>query len=492
MKFSIVITTYNRLALLKRAIDSSLSQSIPCQVVVADDCSSDGTEDYVLALQHKLHARGDLRLVYQRNDTNIGHSATMNAGVNASDGDWIKPLDDDDYLAANCIEEMLSAIARHPQAAICSCQAAQVDAQEVELSRTPRTGPGKAFYIPQEDIHYGMLLDLVPFGTPVQVSFRRDAFCQAGGWDSDLDGNCDDIDSWIKLTRFGDAIFLNQCLAYRTIWQGAYNRKFPVLKRLDTNILMKQRIYALVHPKYRDTIPPLEDVQNYLQLHWGFVAIKQGLVLAGLELVLPVLLCFPAWLLLIKAILFRKHPWLNQYAIVSRLPIDRAESADCQKTPPIAPSEFEDRRNDLHLSWGWQAFKTANFQLGSQLTQPSIASWFKRQVRGRDSTEYSHFDRFPAEVIQANFGVVETLFTSIDRQAGVDAATLKTVRAYLKLRGGWMTWKNGNPIAAVQVALPVLLHLPGWRMLFATVETERQQRLQNSIRRFVLIDERSE
>ncbi|HBK23544.1 MAG TPA: glycosyl transferase, partial [Planktothrix sp. UBA10369] len=47
MKFSIVITTYNRIALLKRAIDSALKQTIPCEVVVADDASSDQTEDYV-------------------------------------------------------------------------------------------------------------------------------------------------------------------------------------------------------------------------------------------------------------------------------------------------------------------------------------------------------------------------------------------------------------------------------------------------------------
>ncbi len=492
MKFSIVITTYNRLALLKRAIDSSLSQSISCQVVVADDCSSDGTEDYVLALQQQLHTQGDMRLVYQRNDTNFGHSATMNAGVNAADGDWIKPLDDDDYLATNCIEEMLSAIARHPQAAICSCQAAQVDTEEVELSRTPQTGPGKAFYIPQEDIHYGMLLDLVPFGTPVQVAFRRDAFCQAGGWDSDLDGNCDDIDSWIKLTQFGDAIFLNQCLAYRTIWQGAYNRKFPVFKRLDTNILMKQRIYALVHPKYRDTIPPLEDVQNYLKLHWGFVALKQGLFLAGLELVLPVLLCLPAWMLLIKAILFRKHPWFNKYAIVSRLPIAQSVSVNPKNIALLKPLEFEDRRNFLPFSWGWQALKTVNFKLDDRWAAQSIASQMKRSRLGQDSTDFSHFDRLSIGAIQANIGVVEAIFTSIDRKAGVDAATLKTVQAYLKLRGGWMTWKNGNPIAGIKVALPAILHLRGWRMLFATVETERQQRLQNSIRRFVLIDERSE
>ena len=43
MKFSVVITTYNRLDLLKRAINSALNQTLKCEVVVADDCSSDGT-----------------------------------------------------------------------------------------------------------------------------------------------------------------------------------------------------------------------------------------------------------------------------------------------------------------------------------------------------------------------------------------------------------------------------------------------------------------
>ena len=161
-------------------------------------------------------------------------------------GDWIKFLDDDDYLAPNCLEEMTKAIALHPNAVICSCVAAQVDGKEVELSRTPQLGPGLAYYIPQADIHYGMLLELVPFGTPVQVACRRDTFMETGGWDSHLDANCDDIDSWIRIAQFGDAIFLNQCLAYRTIWPGAYNQKFSLSQRLNTNILMKEKIYALV------------------------------------------------------------------------------------------------------------------------------------------------------------------------------------------------------------------------------------------------------
>ena len=43
MKFTILITTYNRLDLLKRAINSALEQTIKCEIIVVDDCSTDDT-----------------------------------------------------------------------------------------------------------------------------------------------------------------------------------------------------------------------------------------------------------------------------------------------------------------------------------------------------------------------------------------------------------------------------------------------------------------
>lgn len=311
MKFSIVITTYNRVSLLKRAIDTALAQTVPCEIVVADDCSSDGTEAY-------MHSLGD-RVIYHRNLSNLGHSATMNAAVQMATGDWIKPVDDDDYLAVNCIEEMTRAISLRPQAVICSCQAAQVDINQVEISITRQCGPGKAFYIPQEDIHYGMLLELVPFGTPIQVAFRRDAFLKSEGWDSSLDTNYDDIDSWIKIAQFGDAVFINQCLAYRTIWLGAYNQKFSVRKRLDTNILIKQRIYGLVHEQHRSQIPTFEQIQAYLKLHWSLVALKQGKIISFCKMCLPTVFSLTAWKLLLRKFTlepdFQKVDWqepLNQ------------------------------------------------------------------------------------------------------------------------------------------------------------------------------------
>ncbi|BAY21324.1 glycosyl transferase family protein [Calothrix sp. NIES-2100] len=298
MKFSVVITTYNRLNLLKRAIESALNQTIPCEVVVADDCSSDETETYVKSLGKSV--------VYHRNEVNKGHAATVNAGVEKASGDWIKFLDDDDYLAPNCLEEMVKAISLHPGAVICSCIAAQVDSHGVELSRTPKFGTGLALYIPQADIHYGMLLELVPFGTPVQVACSRNAFLQSGGWDSQLDANCDDIDSWIRIAQFGDAIFLNQCLAYRTVWPGAYNQKFSLFKRLETNILMKEKIYALVDQKHRSYIPQLQNTRNYVTLHWSIVALQQKQIKVFFSMVYPAIFSPVAWWLLLSAVLSRR------------------------------------------------------------------------------------------------------------------------------------------------------------------------------------------
>ena len=296
--FSIVITTYNRLELLKRAIQSALGQTVKAEVIVVDNASTDGTQDYVRAL-------GDA-VVYVRNPTNANHAGAVNAGVSAASGEWIKLVDDDDYLAATCIEVMGEAIALRPESVICSCQAAQVNAEGTELSRTPMTGPGKVFYIPQADIHYGMLIEVVPFGTPVQVAVRRDAFLKSGGWDLSMT-SCDDIDSWIRVADYGDALFINQCLAYRTVWPGGYDQKIALQQRLATNVLMKARIYPRVHQKHQANIPPLSTINQYLHLHWAMVALKRRQIATTLSLGFPAALSLPAWRLLQQAIAFRKQ-----------------------------------------------------------------------------------------------------------------------------------------------------------------------------------------
>ncbi|HAX75418.1 MAG TPA: glycosyl transferase [Cyanobacteria bacterium UBA11372] len=367
MKFSIVITTYNRLSFLKRAIESALAQTVPCEVVVADDCSSDDTENYLRSLGS--------RITYHRNPKNMGHAASVNAGVQVASGDWIKPVDDDDYLDPNCIREMMRAIALRREAVICSCQAAQVDVDRVEISRTRRTGPGQAFYIPQADIHYGMLLEQIPFGTPIQVAFRRDAFIQSGGWDSSLDANFDDIDSWLRIAQFGDAIFINKCLAYRTVWPGGYNQKFSLQKRLETNILIKEKIYALVNEQHRGLIPEIEAIRAYVKLHWSLVALKQKAYLSCLKFLFPAGLSPQAWKLLIEAIIFRqKQPAWLQKSIDNNLLVMAKMYALANEKHRAALPNLQHFQSYMKLRGGWVACKQGKLLTAVQLALPAVSS----------------------------------------------------------------------------------------------------------------------
>ncbi|MCL1468180.1 glycosyltransferase family 2 protein [Argonema galeatum] len=366
IKFSIAITTYNRLSLLKRAIDSALSQTVPCEVVVADDCSSDETEEYIRSLGSSI--------VYHRNQCNMGHAATMNAAVNVASGDWIKPVDDDDYLAPNCIEEMTRALALRPQAVICSTQAAQVDIKQVEISRSRKTGPGKVFYIPQEDIHYGMLMEMVPFGTPIQVAFSRDAFLKSGGWDTNLDV-CDDIDSWIRIAQFGDAIFINQCLAYRTIWLGGYNQKSTLEKRLDINILMKDKIYTLVSEKQRSILPERHVIHSYLKLHWALVALKQRKFFILLKLCFPSGFSLLAWRLLGAAILSRQTQYYSlQKRMYTNIWIMAKLYAMVGNEYRYSMPDFQNFRAYLRLRCSWTACKQGKFISAIKIAFPSVLS----------------------------------------------------------------------------------------------------------------------
>ena len=148
-----------------------------------------------------------------------------------------------------------------------------------EVRRTNRVGSGKACYISQEDIHYGMLLEVVPFGTPVQVSFKKEAFVKSGGWNSDFDGNCDDIYSWIQIARYGDAVFVNEYLSYRTLWTGGCHQQLTLQQRLETNFILKQEIY---------------------NLHWFLVGLKHKQPINSFKVAGKAILSLRAWFFILK------------------------------------------------------------------------------------------------------------------------------------------------------------------------------------------------
>lgn len=97
--FSIVIPTYNRMEILKEALNSVFAQSFEdYEIIIVDDHSNDGTKEM-------LQSISDRRLKYLKNTRKKGGGGARNTGIFAANGKWTAFLDDDDIWLENKLEQ---------------------------------------------------------------------------------------------------------------------------------------------------------------------------------------------------------------------------------------------------------------------------------------------------------------------------------------------------------------------------------------------------
>jgi len=110
MRLDVILPTYNRHQLLTRTLDSLLAAEVPADlsvlVAVVDNNSSDATRETVETYQPKFCGR--LHYVFEKKQ---GRSHALNAGINATDGDFVGMIDDDEQVDRSwfrCIYQMFS------------------------------------------------------------------------------------------------------------------------------------------------------------------------------------------------------------------------------------------------------------------------------------------------------------------------------------------------------------------------------------------------
>ena len=111
---SAIILTHNRLDLLKRAVDSVLSQTYPnIEVIVVDNGSTDGTKEYLSKLE-------GIRYVSFSPTIGNGCNQARNYAISISHGEWCAFLDDDDCWMPAKIERQLE-VAREQKCGFLFC-----------------------------------------------------------------------------------------------------------------------------------------------------------------------------------------------------------------------------------------------------------------------------------------------------------------------------------------------------------------------------------
>lgn len=102
---SIVITAYNVEAYIEQAIRSCLQQTYrDIEIVVVEDCSTDGTLEVVEGL-----AKSDERIRIVRNEVNCGAGKSRKIGIastKAEDNEYVLLLDGDDWLNTDFVEAL--------------------------------------------------------------------------------------------------------------------------------------------------------------------------------------------------------------------------------------------------------------------------------------------------------------------------------------------------------------------------------------------------
>ena len=197
---STIITTHNRLTLLRRALQSILSQSyINMEIVVVADGCNDGTNEYITDLSRRIP-----NLKYIINYSAKGSNASRNLGISSSRGEFVAFLDDDDEWLPTKIEKQVELLETNPEIGIVSCGqntifVAKDNTRYVSYIKKRQTGDLS------KEILFGNYL-----GVTSAVMVRRNLFSQEM-WDEKMPA-LQDWDLWIRLCQISLVANIEECL----------------------------------------------------------------------------------------------------------------------------------------------------------------------------------------------------------------------------------------------------------------------------------------
>jgi len=195
---SVIIPTYNRADLVRRAVDSVLAQTFPnFELIVVDDGSTDRTQEVLAAVDDRLVLIAQPR---------AGVSAARNQGLAAARSPLIAFLDSDDYWLPEKLAVQVHFFEENPEAVICQTE-------EVWYRRGRRVNPRTRHRKPSGDVFRPSLeLCLI---SPSAVMMRRELFDRVGRFDESLPA-CEDYDLWLRAAAEYPVHLLDRPLVIKT------------------------------------------------------------------------------------------------------------------------------------------------------------------------------------------------------------------------------------------------------------------------------------
>lgn len=242
---SIAIITYNQVDFLKEAIDSVLSQDYPSiEIVVGDDCSTDGTQEMLRSLDKKYPGKFLLAL----SDKNKGITQNSNAVHSLCNGKYIAWLGGDDLMLPGKIAKQAEFLEHHPDYNIIYHNLEVFDSETQQKIK---------LYNTITNAHEGDVSQLIKYGTfngACSTMVRRSA-SPSFGFDTRLPVSSDWF-YWIgHLSKDGKIGYINEVLGkYRKHNKNVTNSTSPFAMQGFKDVLLTTDLIEQEFPRYKNII----------------------------------------------------------------------------------------------------------------------------------------------------------------------------------------------------------------------------------------------
>jgi glycosyltransferase involved in cell wall biosynthesis len=214
---SVVMPVFNAQKFLAQSIESILSQTEKnFEFIIINDGSTDDSENIILSYSDK-------RIVYIKNEKNLGLSKSFNIGIRAAKGTYIARMDADDISVPERFKKQISYLESHPEIGVIGSSISVIDEKGGKKRTLSR--PTNNLFIKWTSL----------FSTPMYhpTIMARTEIMKAHPYDERL-SNSEDYELWSRLLFGSDACFanLNEPLLFYRVFSGSTTQMLNIDKRI--------------------------------------------------------------------------------------------------------------------------------------------------------------------------------------------------------------------------------------------------------------------
>lgn len=232
---TLLVIAYRMSDTIAEAMTSAIAQTYPCEIVVSDDSSGDGTLEAARAA-----ARSQPRVQVRSTARNIGLCAHLNELAALARGEILVCLSGDDVAYPQRVQRLVEAFAAHPEAQLVGSAVDDIDAQGTLLASGVRAMP------PRVDQRWLLRRGKLATVLGASMAFRRELITDL----PPLRGTVEDNMLTLRATLVGECLCLQQALLKYRLHGGNLNDK--VFDRSSRDYAGYERRNRRVIAMYRD------------------------------------------------------------------------------------------------------------------------------------------------------------------------------------------------------------------------------------------------